>query len=462
MKNLQISDNDLLGNRFNGHDLHFQLMQRGIDAKQLVWTKRSDDPHTFELADNFVDKRKINHKMIQRIEEELGVQSFLFPFGYALLFQPHFLDADVVHYHLMQNTFFNLALLPIVSRLKPSVWTLHDPWAMTGHCVHPFECDRWKTGCGDCPQLEIEAPLKHDVTALNWELKRLNYHNSDIDIIVASKWMLNMAQQSPLLSRFRLHQIPFGVDLETFRPMDAAEAKAKLGIAPGSLVICFRLSTWKLKGLDFIKTLLHSLPPEQPMCLLGFGARTSGLLKEFQGKYQVIESGWVHDERQLATIYNAADVVLTPSLAEGFGMMAIEAMACGKPVVAFEGTALAEVLCAPEGGVVAPMNDGAAFVRAAGQMIASPDMRRSIGENALRIARQQYSVKNFVDKIIAVYQEVIERRSSDVARYAAMIAQLKQIALARQVTIAPENYTLKKIIGHFVKQAKKRYRKSSV
>jgi glycosyltransferase involved in cell wall biosynthesis len=432
MKNVQISDNDLVGNRFNGHDLHFYLIEKGINSKQLVWMKHSNDPNTFEIAENFTDRHKVN-SLIHNLEQELLVHSLFYPFSYQLLFDKHFLETDIVHYHLIHNYFFSIAMLPLLSKLKPSVWSLHDPWAMTGHCIHPFDCERWKTRCGDCPRLDTEFVMRKDNTALNWEMKRLYYHNSDIDIVVASKWMLNMAKQSPLLSRFRLHHIPYGINLNIFRPMDTLEAKAQLGISSNTLVLAFRAITWKLKGLHFIKELLHKLQPNQPICLLSFNDK--GLMDEFNGKYQIIDLGWVDNDQQMVYAYNAADIFLMPSLAEGFGLMAVEAMACGKPVIIFEGTALSEAVHTPEGGIAVPIGNCDALLQATERLIDNPEERQIIGRKALELARKYYNVKNYVDSIIALYQEVIDRRTNG-TRSTYLVSQLKAIELEK-TTIMP-------------------------
>jgi glycosyltransferase involved in cell wall biosynthesis len=441
MKNLQVSDNDLIGNRFNGHDLHLYLNERGIESKQIVRTKGSDDPNTIEIAENVSDRHYINWVMSQ-FEQKLLVQSLLYPLSYELLFNKYFLEADVVHYHLIHNYFFSIANFPVLTRLKPSVWTLHDPWAITGHCIHPFDCGRWQTGCGDCPRLDTEFVLKQDSTALNWELKRIYYHSSDLDIVVASKWMLDNAKQSPLLSKFRLHHIPFGIDLETFCPGDTKQAKRQLGIPTDTFVILFRGITWQLKGVHFIKSLLNRLDTERPICLLNVGSLDHNRenLDEFRGKFQILDLGWISDVEQLVRAYNAADVLVMPSLAEGFGMMAVEAMGCGRPVVVMDGTALPETVFAPTGGLSVPQGDVEALVDTTRRLMDSPEERYRLGQNARRLALKHYNVKDYVEKIIALYREVIERRKEETHRYGYLIAQLKRINLDR-VSLFPDRVT---------------------
>ena len=244
-----------------------------------------------------------------------------------------------------------------------------------------------------------------------WKTKRILYRASNIDIVVASRWMFNMIRQSPLLSGSRLHLIPFGLDLNVFRPSDAQEAKKQLGVFPGSVVINFRATNSEYKGLSYIKECLHRLKTNHPVCLLTFNDR--GLVDEFRGRYQIIDLGWVHDENLAATAYNATDIFLMPSTAEAFGVMAIEAMACGNPVIVFDGTALADVTFAPRGGLSVPHRNADALLIAMERLINNPEERQQLGRNALDLARQHYDLNSHVDKMVDLYQDVISKRRAE-------------------------------------------------
>ena len=314
--------------------------------------------------------------------------------------------ANLIHYHLINGGYFNICSLPLLSRAKPSVWTIHDPWPLTGYCIHPFDCGRWKAGCGECPVFSKNG--RPDRTSMMWKIKRWVYQHSDIDVIVASEWMEKMVEDSPLFGRSRIHLIPFGLDLQTFRPIDGQEAKRKLGVFPGSLVVCFRATTSEFKGLSFIKECLKRWFPDTRVCLLTFNER--GLLDEFRGKYQIIDLGWVEDEILTVSALNAADLFLMPSLAETFGMMAIEAMACGKPVIVFEGTALPEVVFAPRGGISVPKGDYVALLNVLKRLARDHNERNTLGEQALQLAREHYGLERYMDRILGLYEEVIARK----------------------------------------------------
>lgn len=411
MNVLQVGDNDVIGSRFNGHDLNVELRNRGHNAGHLVWKKHSSDPYTREIFENHPQRDTI-HCLVASLEDVYGLKALVSPFSMELLFDPAFQNADVVHYHLLHNSSLNLLHLPILSRLKPTVWTLHDPWALTGHCIHPFECKKWKDGCRECPDLEIPIKIPRDITALNWDIKKQIYSQCDLDLVVASRWMEQHVQASPLLRHVPLHRIPFGVDLDVFRPSDRTEARETLGIPTENIVLGFRATPGEFKGLATIRQMLRDIQADRPISLLTL--QHTNLVNEFRNKFHVVDLGWIFKDKELARVFNACDLFLMPSRAESFGMMAMEAMACGTVCVAMAGTALEETLF-PEknGGVIVEQGDQPAFCRAVENLIANDQRRMEMGGHARALAMTHYDQDRYVSDILTVYTSAIQRHSRD-------------------------------------------------
>jgi glycosyltransferase involved in cell wall biosynthesis len=406
MRILQIGETDLVGKRFNGHDLQKRYIENGYSSHHFVWKKESDDENTIKICSKY--NQVINDVFIKNIERIISIQSILYPWNLKILLNPVFKSADVVHYHILQNCYFSLLTLPLLTKNRPSVWTLHDPWALTGHCNYPYDCNRWEIGCGNCPYLDTPLALKKDKTALLWKYKRYIYKKSNFDIIVASKWMKEMVEKSPLMENHKIHHVPFGIDLNIFRKTDPMAAKHVFNIDRDSIVITFRATKNEFKGLPFIKETLEKIHARGPITLLTF--QEKGLLNDFKGKYRVIDTGWIDDEQMLVNAYNASDIVLMPSTAEACGLMAIEAMACGKTVVVFDGTSLPEITFAPKGGVVAKYKDGYHLSKIVQTLIENEDMRITIGEQASIIAKREYNILDHVNKTIDVYRDIIQRQ----------------------------------------------------
>jgi glycosyltransferase involved in cell wall biosynthesis len=409
MKVLHVSDADLPGRRFNGYDLLADLIPHGVDGKQVVLNKSSRNPRVTPLLADRGD-RDLQARLID-VEAKHSINNLMFPWGRVLSDLPEFRDADVVHYHLIHNHVLSLYDLPRLVGLKPSVWTLHDPWVLTGHCVHPMECQGWLSGCAPCPYLDRHFPLREDRAHQMWQVKRTVLSELDLDAVVASRWLLQMVKRSPITSNLeRLHLIPFGVDPGPFRHGETRqESRDHLGIPRDDFVVMVRAHEWDVKGLRFAADALRARPPQRPTTILTIDHR--GLLQHLRGSYRLVELGWVDDDSTYARAFAACDVFLMPSIAESFGLMAVEAMAAGRPVICFEGTALPDITHAPDCGVSVPKGDSRALRDALDDLAQHPaeaDRRGAIG---MEIAAREFGHERYLGALASLYAAVQQRHT---------------------------------------------------
>ncbi len=407
MRVLQVNGYQSPGRRFNGLSLKPHLEALGVSSKHFVWEQDRQEAGVVSLHGKLL--RKVN-RLTRGVEKVLSLQSQLYSNGMHMRRMEAFREADLVHYHIIHSGFLSMQSLPAMTAEKPSLWTLHDPWAMTGHCIHPFSCQRWKTGCGQCPDLKTDFAIQRDTTALNFRLKRAAYRRSNFEILVASSWMENMVRQSPLMDGVPVHKVPFGLDLDFFKPGDQAAAKARLGIEPHRLVLCFRSVVNDFKGLQYVIEALDRLQTQVPICLLTLNDK--GRIEKFKDRFQVVELGWTNDDSVMQDVYSATDLFLMPSLADSFGLMAVEAMACGKPTICFEGTALPEVVFTPEAGLAVPSRDSAALAAAMERLIGDPQERLARGARSRQLAEQHYDIRLQAERMVDVYERVIHGRQS--------------------------------------------------
>jgi glycosyltransferase involved in cell wall biosynthesis len=217
--------------------------------------------------------------------------------------------------------------------------------------------------------------------------------------------MMDMARVSPMAESAHIHYIPFGIDLRRYAPRDQASARRALGVKPGHAVIAARGMRSPYKGAEELAEALNGI--EKPLCIISMN--DDGIFDRHIGRHQVIGLDWSDDEDRLIEVYTAADVFVMPSTAEAFGMMAIEAMACGKPVVAFEGTSLPSITFAPECGIAVPMRDVRALTEAIQHLVTDDTDRRERGQRARELAEQHYSVHLYADRLAALYREVAHK-----------------------------------------------------
>ncbi|CAO4192091.1 D-inositol-3-phosphate glycosyltransferase [Methylorubrum extorquens] len=405
MNIMQISGYETPGMRFNGLSLTPLLRERGINSTHMIWQRDTADPSIL----SFDSYKSIDlNKLYAKVENITSMQSVLYQNVRHITESECFAAADLVHFHLIHTGYLSLLDLREITRSKPTVWTIHDPWAFTGHCVYPMGCERWRIGCGQCPDLTINFPMRSDNTAMMFEYKKYSYSQAKFEIIVASDWMKSMAEQSPLFEGVRIHKIPFGVDLDFFSKAKGSEIRRKHGIPNDAIVICFR-SQEEFKGLHYIKEALSHIRAESDIYLITVA--NTGLLDEFNDRYKIIEFGWVNDPALLRDIISASDIFLMPSTAEAFGVMAIEAMACCKPVICFEETSLPEVTNSPRSGIAVPMKDAVALAKAITRLIENPEERLSRGRRGLEFARNNYDEIWHAKQMAELYRDVVARWS---------------------------------------------------
>jgi glycosyltransferase involved in cell wall biosynthesis len=400
---LNVNFNDLVGSQFNNYAHREALHDYNIWARFCVWMKQSNDDNVTKLWMGGKYLSRYFRGGIWVIERALSVQSMLYPFGFQLPFRKCFKQADVVHYHILHNGYFSLLTMPWLTRKKPSIWTIHDPWLMTGHCVYPMGCERWKIGCGSCPNLQLSLPLHRDTSRFLTRYKKWVVKHSKVEFVVASEWMLNMAKTSEITKDKPIHLVPFGVDLELFKPRNALDIREKYDIPPENFVIFFRSTQSPFKGLDHIYGMLHKLMREckRPITLLN--VESVGLFEDLVGKCQIVEFGWLNDTKTLSDLYAVCDVFLMPSTAEAFGVMAIEAMASGKPVVYLEGTSLGEVV--KTGGVGVPMHQHDKLADVILELAHNEEKRTILGNTARSLAEKYYDVRTHLKNISDIYKK---------------------------------------------------------
>jgi glycosyltransferase involved in cell wall biosynthesis len=214
--------------------------------------------------------------------------------------------------------------------------------------------------------------------------------------------MQRLVEQSPLMQRFQTHLIPFGLDLNQFKPGDKTQAKAELGIAPDRIVIGLRALEGPYKGLEYSIKALQLLSPDLPIHLLT--CQRTGKLDSITGKFPVTDLGEILLDESMVDFFRATDIHLMPSMAESFGMMAMEAAACGVPSVVFDGTTLPEVCFAPEGGVSVKRGDSVALAAAIDELVRDDQRRSSMSQRARELAEINYGFDKYANAVLDVYE----------------------------------------------------------
>lgn len=264
-------------------------------------------------------------------------------------FQP-----DVVHMHVIHGYYINYGLLMNYFKEKniPVVWTLHDCWAFTGHCAYftAANCEKWKTQCGQCP-IPHDFPNTYlDRSKANYNRKKQVYGDmQNLVLAPVSQWLGDLVKES-FLGKHEIQVVYNGIDVDVFKP-SVSNFKKKLGVEGKYLLLGVAQGFDERKGLkDFFK-LSEMLPDDYQVVLLGAMEDEIAIAPT-----SVIALPKTESLQELVEAYSAADVLLSLSYEETFGLTPVEAMSCGTPAIVYNNTAQPEHIT-PETGFVVENGD---------------------------------------------------------------------------------------------------------
>jgi glycosyltransferase involved in cell wall biosynthesis len=177
-------------------------------------------------------------------------------------------------------------------------------------------------------------------------------------------------------------------------------------------VVCFRSVLNDFKGLEYAIEAIERLKTDTPICLLTLNDK--GRIEKFKDRFQVIEIGWTNDDEVMRDVYDATDIFLMPSLADSFGLMAVEAMAFGKPTICFEGTALPEVIFSNEAGLAVPTKNSEALSAALDRLLANPEERLRRGARSRELAETHYDIRLQAKRLTDLYRRKLHASSGSI------------------------------------------------
>ena len=275
----------------------------------------------------------------------------------------------------------------------PLVWSLHDLIPITGGCHYPGECDHFTRECGNCPQQRTPGP--RDDTYKFFHIKDRCYAGKNLHLVGNSEWTTSQIRRSRLAKHARsIHTIHYGLNVEEYKPVDKLCARRALGIPDDRFVVGFACADFseERKGAARLLEALKVLPA-QKILLLIFG---TGKWPSASG-IETMQLGTLNSFQLQSLFYSALDVFAMPSRVETFGNVALEAMACETPVVAYATGGLTDVVADRETGLLErEIGSVPGLARMLNWMWQHPVERRAIG-----MAARGRVIANFADRLMA-------------------------------------------------------------
>ena len=346
---------------------------------------------------------------VVEFEKFTGLQYLTTPWRTRFVGHPFTRAAEIIHLHNLHGNFFSPLILPDLSRIAPLVWTLHDTWALTGHCTYTYDCERWQTGCGRCPNLEEHPKICLDTTAFLWRKKKDLYQGSDLTVVAPSSWLADMARRSPLLGGFEIHHIPYGLDLASIRPSARPKARQELGIpVDAAVVMIIVLPGGERKGHDYLLRALPQLRSPQKLWILVVGSE--GLFSPVPRGISVRETGYVTSFEEMLKCYSASDLIVLPTTADNLPVTVLEAAACGIPAVAFKVGGVPDLVRHMQTGYLAMAKDTSDLAKGLDTLLENDALRAVLGSCAQKMVETEYSADIQVRRYEALYQATRAKR----------------------------------------------------
>jgi glycosyltransferase involved in cell wall biosynthesis len=316
---------------------------------------------------------------------------------------------DLVHLHWLGS---NTLTVEEIGRLRqPVVWTLHDMWAFCGaeHYVSDDTEARFRHGYD--PANRDPGESGPDMNRWVWT-RKLRSWRRPMTIVCPSQWLANCARESVLFKDWPVVSIPNPIDVDLWQPIQKNAARARLGLANDKRIILFGSSTGESdprKGADLLHEALHVLSSRglKGIQLVVFGQETPR--QKDPMPYPVTYLGHLKEDARIIDAYNSADVMLVPSRQDNLPQTAVEAHACGVPVVAFKVGGLPDIVSHLASGFLArpfepnDLADGIEWV------FEDESRREALGKTA-----REFAVQNFSESIIAkaysdLYEQILQR-----------------------------------------------------
>jgi len=391
--------------------LHQSLVQAGEDSWMIVQQQYSSDVKVIgpqSKVDKLISSTRSSMDSWPLKQEILKKNGFFsvnwVPFD-RIRRKLRELKPDVIHMHWICG-----GMLRIESLAKldvPVVWSLHDMWPFTGGCHYDNHCGKYMDVCGNCPILESSRP--RDLSRWIFNRKKKTYSRIDnLTIVGLSHWMAECAKSSTLLSTRPVHYIPNPIDTELFNVINKHMARELFKLPKDKKLILFAaanpLGDPRKGSLELVQMLEVYDEPDTECVILG--ARNRHVTVDIHMPVHYVDT--LHDEVSLVALYNACDVTILPSRQENLSNIALESLACGTPVVAFDIGGNRDMVLHKKTGYIAKPFDHQ-DLKSGTIWVLDESRNKAVSCAARETVLDRFDQRQVVQQYIRLYKDIISR-----------------------------------------------------
>lgn len=422
--------------------LHVGLGRIGIDRTLYVASARSGAPDMVvvrpQTASELVEWRK-REDAIRAEEAPYPILRDHGPFhseraARGVLLSQKLAPADVLHLHWTRGLVDWATFMPAVRPEQALVWTLHDQHPFTGGCHYTGDCQGFMAGCGHCPVLGSHNPDDLSAAVLARKAAALSALRAPLHIVTPSNWLAAEAQRSRLFADRPIHVVPNGLDAGLFRPVDPTPARQRLGIAPGDTVILFiaHVLSDPRKGYALLRSGLGALAGRSDLVLVTVG---EGMVDPPPG-IRTIAVGPVWDEADLVPLYAMADLVAVPSAQDNYPNTALEALACGTPVIGLPAGGMPDLVGNDERGLLARGLEPVDFARSLAEALSDRDRLGAWGRAGRAFIERECTLERQASRYAALYAEALAEARRPPDKTSAIMSARRQSKMDRRAAVA--------------------------
>ena len=341
-----------------------------------------------------IDKLRSLFGIMNPIRFKLGLGDSLNGTYKKLLKIKEYREADIVHLHNIHGGYFDITALVKIAKEKKLVWTLHDMWMMTGGEAATFDNDNYKYGVA-------QTPFGNNYPLLNPYFDKRDYYMKkkkkiyqqiakSLHVVPVSYWIERSLRQSYVYeNNIAVKTIQNGTNLSIFSNQNLRHWKK-----PRILFFNFESP---FKGSHLFAAILKKIQPEFDLLLIG---------NKIEGIAPIHYSDFIHSRTKLAEIYNQADILVFPSLAESLPITVLEAMACGVCIVGSDIGGIPEILDEQYAYVFRSGNSEHLLTKINSALMNLEETRQK-GLHGEKIVQEKFDLKNCALQYEKLYAEIL-------------------------------------------------------
>lgn len=299
-----------------------------------------------------------------------------------------FKDADIVYLHWVCGQFLSpKSIERMLKTGKPIVWYMHDMFPFTGGCHYSYECEKYKSSCGNCPQLSKFKLFSKK--QLDYKIQHLAAYENLV-ISAPSQWLLDISKESQLF-RNHMHFVCRNlIDEKVFYKRNRKTVLQEHGLDESKRYILLSVYSTKLKykGFQYLLDALQEIKIENTVLLIMGNVPDKTILPSLGLPYHLL--GYLSTTEDVAKAYSMADVLVIPSILENYPNVIIEAFACQLPVVAFNVGGIPEQVIHKKTGWLAQMKSSHELAEGV-MWVLNNSIKYHIGENCLKYFQENCS-----------------------------------------------------------------------